>query len=202
VAREAQKRLARKFCEPSPDCLGDRALFSLRWFGDFGFCAWRFKVSRRQFNSFLRVCEITFSWLIWRRLPAIQQKLCFAANSRLRHRFADAEFSESSTAYKSAQIAKQRFKHSRKLDKAIDKAMPSRENVQENLLERLDPSSTHRKTFRLLLRRKRLRRTAPWSICITPPPICRNRLIKKDLVVNVHTGEDARFVLISRTRNL
>jgi len=82
------------------------------------------------------------------------------------------------------------------IGKAIDKATPTRGEVQENLLERLDPIRRIEKLSDYFLRRKRLaelRGNYMYFYTDLPKPFDKKGLVG----VNVHTGEDARFVLIS-----
>jgi outer membrane protein assembly factor BamB len=82
------------------------------------------------------------------------------------------------------------------IGKVIDKATPTRGEVRENLLERLDPIRRVEKLSDYFLRRKRLAELRGnymyFYTDLTKP------FDKKGLVgVNVHTGKDARFILIS-----
>ncbi|MCA1639680.1 MAG: hypothetical protein LC768_15340 [Acidobacteria bacterium] len=82
------------------------------------------------------------------------------------------------------------------IGKAIDKATPSRADVQENLLERLDPIRRIEKLSDYFFRRKRLaelRGNYMYFYTDLPKPFDKKGLVG----VNVHTGEDARFVLIN-----
>ena len=82
------------------------------------------------------------------------------------------------------------------IGKAIDSAAPTRGEVRENLLERLDPIRRIEKLSDYFLRRKRLaelRGSFMYFYTDLPKPFDKKGLVG----VNVHTGEDARFVLIS-----
>ena len=84
----------------------------------------------------------------------------------------------------------------RVIGNAIDRATPSRADVQESLLDRLDPVRQVEKLSDYFLRRKRLadlRGNYMYFYTDLPKPFDRKGLIG----VNVHTGQDARFVLIS-----
>jgi hypothetical protein len=73
---------------------------------------------------------------------------------------------------------------------------PSRSEVQESLLDRIDPVRQVEKLSDYFLRRKRLaeiRGNYMYFYTDLPKPFDRKGLIG----VNVHTGRDARFVLIS-----
>jgi outer membrane protein assembly factor BamB len=79
---------------------------------------------------------------------------------------------------------------------AINKVTPSRAEVQESLLNRLDPVRQVEKLSDYLLRRKRLadlRGNYMYFYTDLPKPFDKKGLIG----VNVHTGKDTRFVLIS-----
>jgi outer membrane protein assembly factor BamB len=80
--------------------------------------------------------------------------------------------------------------------KAIDRATPSRADVQESLLQRIDPIRQVEKLSEYFLRRKRLadlRGNYMYFFTDLPKPFDKKGLVG----VNVHTGQDARFVLIS-----
>lgn len=79
---------------------------------------------------------------------------------------------------------------------AINRATPSRENVQESLLDRLDPVRQVEKLSDYFLRRKRLadlRGSYMYFYTDLPKPFDKKGLAG----VNVHTGKDSRFILIS-----
>ena len=79
---------------------------------------------------------------------------------------------------------------------AINKTTPSRSEVQEGLLERLDPVRQVEKLSDYFLRRKRLadiRGNFMYYYTDLPKPYDKKGLVG----VNVHTGEDARFIRIS-----
>jgi outer membrane protein assembly factor BamB len=79
---------------------------------------------------------------------------------------------------------------------AINRATPSRADVQESLLDRIDPVRQVEKLSDYFLRRKRLadlRGNYMYFYTDLPKPFDRKGLIG----VNVHTGQDARFVLTS-----
>jgi outer membrane protein assembly factor BamB len=74
--------------------------------------------------------------------------------------------------------------------------MPSRSEVQERLLDRLDPASQLEKLSNYFFRRQRLaalRENFMYFYTDLPKPFDRKGLVG----VNVHTGEDARFILVS-----
>jgi len=78
---------------------------------------------------------------------------------------------------------------------AIGRATPSRAGVEENLLDRLDPTRQLDKLSDYFLRRKRLadlRGNYMYFYTDLPKPFDKKGLAG----VNVHTGQDARFVLI------
>lgn len=79
---------------------------------------------------------------------------------------------------------------------AINRATPSRAEVQESLLNRLDPVRQVEKLSDYLLRRKRLadlRGNYMYFYTDLPKPFDKKGLVG----VNIHTGQDARFVLVS-----
>lgn len=79
---------------------------------------------------------------------------------------------------------------------AIRKATPSRADVQESLLERIDPIRQVERLSNYFLRRKRLadlRGNYMYFYTDLPKPFDKKGLVG----VNVHTGKDARFVLVS-----
>ncbi|HEY0428817.1 MAG TPA: PQQ-binding-like beta-propeller repeat protein [Pyrinomonadaceae bacterium] len=79
---------------------------------------------------------------------------------------------------------------------AINRATPTRADVQESLLDRLDPVRQVEKLSDYLLRRKRLadlRGNYMYFYTDLPKPFDKKGLVG----VNVHTGKDTRFVLIS-----
>lgn len=79
---------------------------------------------------------------------------------------------------------------------AINRATPSRAEVQESLLDRLDPVRQVERLSDYLLRRKRLaelRGNYMYFYTDLPKPFDRKGLAG----VNVHTGQDGRFVLVA-----
>jgi outer membrane protein assembly factor BamB len=79
---------------------------------------------------------------------------------------------------------------------AISRATPSRADVQESLLERIDPVRQVEKLSDYFLRRKRLadlRGNYMYFYTDLPKPFDKKGLVG----VNVHTGKDARFILVS-----
>jgi outer membrane protein assembly factor BamB len=81
------------------------------------------------------------------------------------------------------------------IGRAIDRATPSRADVQESLIDRLDPVRQVEKLSDYFLRRKRLadlRGNYMYFYTDLPKPFDKKGLVG----VNVHTGRDARFVLI------
>ena len=79
---------------------------------------------------------------------------------------------------------------------AVNRATPSRAGVQENLLDRLDPIRQVEKLSDYFLRRKRLadlRGNYMYFYTDLPKPFDKKGLVG----VNVHTGKDARFILVS-----
>lgn len=79
---------------------------------------------------------------------------------------------------------------------AINRAAPTRAGVQENLLDRLDPARQAEKLSGYFLRQRRLaeiRGNYMYFYTDLPKPFDRKGLVG----VNVHTGADARFILIS-----
>jgi len=79
---------------------------------------------------------------------------------------------------------------------AINKVTPTRAEVQESLLNRLDPVRQVEKLSDYLLRRKRLadlRGNYMYFYTDLPKPFDKKGLVG----VNIHTGKDARFVLVS-----
>ncbi|HMS39609.1 MAG TPA: PQQ-binding-like beta-propeller repeat protein [Pyrinomonadaceae bacterium] len=76
------------------------------------------------------------------------------------------------------------------------KVTPSRENLQESFIDRIDPIRQVEKLSDYLLRRKQfadLRGNYMYFYTDLPKPFDKKGLIG----VNIHTGKDARFVLIS-----
>ena len=74
--------------------------------------------------------------------------------------------------------------------------LPSRSEVQERLLDRLDPASQLEKLSSYFFRRQRLaalRENFMYFYTDLPKPFDRKGLVG----VNIHTGEDARFILVS-----
>jgi outer membrane protein assembly factor BamB len=79
---------------------------------------------------------------------------------------------------------------------AIDRATPSRADVQESLIARLDPVRQVEKLSDYFLRRKRLadlRGNYMYFYTDLPKPFDKKGLVG----VNVHTGRDTRFALVS-----
>ncbi len=79
---------------------------------------------------------------------------------------------------------------------AISKITPSRADVQESLLDRIDPVRRVEKLSDYFLRRRRLadlRGNYMYFYTDLPKPFDKKGLVG----VNVHTGQDARFVLVS-----
>jgi len=82
------------------------------------------------------------------------------------------------------------------IGKAIDKATPNRSEVQESIFDRVDPVRQAEKLSAFLLKRKRLaelRSNYMYFYTDLPSPFSKKGLVG----VNVHTGEDVRFVLAS-----
>jgi outer membrane protein assembly factor BamB len=79
---------------------------------------------------------------------------------------------------------------------AINRVTPSRSEVQESLLDRLDPVRQVEKLSDYFLRRKRLadlRGNYMYFYTDLPKPFDKKGLVG----VNVHTGKDARFILVA-----
>jgi len=79
---------------------------------------------------------------------------------------------------------------------AVRKATPSSSDVQESLLDRLDPVRQVEKLFDYFLRRKRLadlRGNYMYFYTDLPKPFDKKGLVG----VNVNTGKDSRFILVS-----
>ncbi|MDQ3797922.1 MAG: PQQ-binding-like beta-propeller repeat protein [Acidobacteriota bacterium] len=79
---------------------------------------------------------------------------------------------------------------------AINRVTPSRADVQESLLERLDPVRQVERLSDYFLRRKRLadlRGSYMYFYTDLPKPFDKKGLVG----VNVHTGSNARFILVS-----
>ena len=79
---------------------------------------------------------------------------------------------------------------------AINRATPSRTDVQESLLERIDPVRQVEKLSNYFLRRKRLadlRGNYMYYYTDLPKPFDKKGLVG----VNVNTGKDSRFILVS-----
>jgi len=79
---------------------------------------------------------------------------------------------------------------------AINRATPSRADVQESLLDRIDPVRQIEKLSGYFLRRQRLaeiRGNYMYFYTDLPRPFDKKGLVG----VNVHTGQNARFVLVS-----
>jgi len=82
------------------------------------------------------------------------------------------------------------------IGKVMKSATPSRADVQESLLQRIDPVRQVEKLSEYFLRRKRfseLRGNYMYFFTELPKPFDKKGLIG----VNVHTGQNARFVIIS-----
>jgi hypothetical protein len=82
------------------------------------------------------------------------------------------------------------------IGRVIDRATPTRADVQESLLTRIDPIRQVEKLSDYFLRRRRLselRGNYMYFFTDLPKPFDKKGLVG----VNVHTGQDARFVLIS-----
>ncbi len=78
----------------------------------------------------------------------------------------------------------------------ISRATPSRADVQESIFERIDPIRQIEKLSNYFLRRKRLadlRGNYMYFYTDLPKPFDKKGLVG----VNIHTGRDARFVLVS-----
>ncbi len=79
---------------------------------------------------------------------------------------------------------------------AISRATPSRADIQESIFERIDPIRQVEKLSNYFLRRKRLadlRGNYMYFYTDLPKPFDKKGLVG----VNIHTGRDARFVLVS-----
>jgi len=79
---------------------------------------------------------------------------------------------------------------------AIDRATPSRADLQESLLDKIDPVRQIERLSGYFLRRQRLaeiRGNYMYFYTDLPKPFDRKGLVG----VNVHTGKDSRFILIS-----
>ena len=84
----------------------------------------------------------------------------------------------------------------RVIDRAIDHATPSRSDVQESIFDRIDPIRQIERFSSFLLRRKRLAELRPNYMYYYTD--LGSPFGKKGLVgVNVHTGQDARFAIVS-----
>ena len=84
----------------------------------------------------------------------------------------------------------------RVIGRAIDHATPSRSDVQESIFERVDPIRQIERFSSFLLRRKRLAELRPNYMYYYTD--LGSPFGKKGLVgVNVHTGQDARFAIVS-----
>jgi hypothetical protein len=78
----------------------------------------------------------------------------------------------------------------------IDRVTPTRGEVRESIFDRIDPVRQMEKLSSYLLRRKRLaelRGNHMYFFTDLPKPLDRRGLIG----VNIHTGRDARVVLVS-----
>ncbi len=79
---------------------------------------------------------------------------------------------------------------------AVSRLTPSRADVQESIFDRLDPVRQVEKLSDHLLRRKRLadlRGNFMYFYTDLPRPFDKKGLVG----VNVHTGKDAQFILVS-----
>lgn len=79
---------------------------------------------------------------------------------------------------------------------AIQRATPSRADIQESIFERIDPIRQVEKLSNYFLRRKRLadlRGNYMYFYTDLPKPFDKKGLVG----VNVHTGRDSRFILVS-----
>jgi len=79
---------------------------------------------------------------------------------------------------------------------AVQKITPSRESLQESFLDKIDPVRQIERLSDYLLRRKRLadlRGNYMYFYTDLPKPFDKKGLVG----VNIHTGKDARFVIIS-----
>ena len=84
----------------------------------------------------------------------------------------------------------------RVIGRAIDRVTPSRADVQESIFDRVDPVRQIERFSDFLLRRKRLAELRPnymYYYTDLARPFDRKGLVG----VNVHTGQDARFALVS-----
>jgi len=84
----------------------------------------------------------------------------------------------------------------RAIGNVADRLTPSRADIQESLLERIDPVRQIERLSDYFLRRKRLaeiRGNYMYFYTDLPKPFDKKGLVG----VNVHTGRDSRFVLIS-----
>jgi outer membrane protein assembly factor BamB len=82
------------------------------------------------------------------------------------------------------------------IGKAIDRATPDRADVKESIFDRVDPARQLDKLSDFLLRRKRLaelRASHMYFYTDLPSPFNKKGLVG----VNVHTGQDARFIAVS-----
>ena len=82
------------------------------------------------------------------------------------------------------------------IDNIAGRVMPSRGEVQESILDRLDPTRYADRLSDYLLRRKRLaelRGSHMYFYTELPKPFGRKGLVG----VNIHTGQDARYILAS-----
>src|SRR5206468_314844 len=85
---------------------------------------------------------------------------------------------------------------SRIINGAVDRAKPSQAEVQESIFDRVDPARQLDRLGDFLLRRKRLaelRANYMYFYTDLPRPFDKRGLVG----VNVHTGEDMRFALVS-----
>ena len=82
------------------------------------------------------------------------------------------------------------------IGRAIDRVTPSRADVQESIFDRVDPIRQMERFSDFLLRRKRLaelRSNHMYFYTDLPKPFDRKGLVG----VNIHTGRDARYALVS-----
>ncbi len=82
------------------------------------------------------------------------------------------------------------------IGKAIDRATPDRSEVQESIFDRIDPAHQAERLSAFFLKRKRLselRSNYMYFYTDLPRPYSKKGLVG----VNVHTGEDVRFVTVS-----
>ena len=95
-----------------------------------------------------------------------------------------------------AQIPSARDFSGRMIGNAIERATPSRRDVQESIFDWLDPARQMERFGDYLLRRKRLaelRTNYMYFYTDLDKPFDKKGLVG----VNVHTGQDARYILAS-----